>query len=262
MNKSAIHKLLVLLLIIILPIFILKRHKILRDRSTFASALRVESTVEYSNKHFVIVIPMDSAPLRLEKSLQEIVRQSYHNYHLIFISKEARQEIANTCLKVQKEYREKSLYFPTYEIASSYYGAIHSLENDDIVIHLELENWFSDPKVLEKIAYTFSNPDVWLAYCSYMQVPSYEIKLEHKKPLSRIMQNHTYKQEYLASPIKIFYAGLFKELDIGQDAANLSTFLIPMVKKAKKHIHYISDFLYYHDEKGLRKEEVVISKEH
>jgi hypothetical protein len=257
MNKSAIHKLLVLLLIIILPVFILKRHKILRDRSTFMAAHRVDSIVEQSNKHFAIVIPILNASSQLEKNLQELTKQTYHNYHLLFVTQKAQAEIIAACQRVANESRS---FFPSYAIHPSYYEAIHSLKNDTIVIHLELESSFSDPKALEKIAYTFSNSDIWLAYGSYMQVPSQELKLHHTKSISRMLQSHTYKQEWLASPVKIFYAGLFKEINNPlQGPMELKAFLLPMVKKAKKHIHYITDPLYYHDAKGPRKEEVLIS---
>lgn len=257
MNKSAIHKLLVLLLIIILPIFILKRHKILRDRSVFTSSERLDKSLGLKDKHFAIVIPSCNNLDKLEKSLKEIAKQTHENYEILFVDAKNRAEIEAIHFLITKDKPSNCTFF------SSYYEAIHSLKNNDIVIHLETENWFADEKVLDKLAYIFSNPDTWLVYCSYMSVPSYKVKLEHARQVGNLMKGHTYKEEWLSSPIKIFYAGLFKELSFvvakeDTSGIELKTFLKPMVQKAKKHIHYIPESLYYHDEKGPKKEELMI----
>ncbi|MDN3504667.1 MAG: glycosyltransferase family A protein [Rhabdochlamydiaceae bacterium] len=256
MYKSALQKLFVLLLMITLPVFIMKRHKLFRDRTAYVSSEQHTQERVINDKHFVVTMPITLPLKKVESSLKNLMDQGYENYEIIFInsmeSNQIHSELQQLYSKVEKELNKKG---PSYSIKTNYYESIHQLKDNDIVIYLEAGDWLAKKSTMEKLATIFSNTDVWLAYSPYIEYPSYQHKLEHPIKEEKWWKLHARKTEWLKSPLKVFYAGLFKEINFEtvqsknwQPAIQLNVFLTPMVDNASKHIIYIKEVLYYHDD--------------
>ncbi|MCF7852170.1 MAG: hypothetical protein K9M07_02895 [Simkaniaceae bacterium] len=259
MRKPALQKAFVLLLMIVLPVFIIKKHKIFRDRTAYTSTYKMNHQAHIQDKHFAVLIPINTVTAKLENNLKHLLSQKYSNYEVIFINIEESNQLKNeieTSFANIKNTLEKEGHtkFPSYFISNSYFESIHSLKDDDIVLHLESSDWLAREDVFEKIATVFANTDVWLAYSTYLDFPSYEHRFEHYQKDEKWWKLHNKKSEWLTSPLKLFYAGLFKEVKFSSSSPKhlkprlqLNVYLIPMVENAKKHITYIKDILYVHD---------------
>ena len=258
MYKSAFHKLFILLIIIILPVFILKRHHLLRDRSAQIPTIKTEKLTIKEEQHIVLIIPVSRPYNSLEKTLTHILNQTYTNYKIIFIDLDHNSQIQSNIETIYSKTRHDltkkgQQIFPFFSIHRSYYDTIHSLENNDLVIHFESNDWFVNPKALRKIVNLFTNSKIWLAYSPYIEYPSFKPQLQHLNPNQKWWKLYERKKEWLMSPMKIFYAGLFKQVKFElsnphklKPKLELNIFLLPMVEKAKKHILYIKEALYYH----------------
>lgn len=270
MYRAALQKSFVLLMILALPIFILKQHKIFRDRTAYVAQKKVDSAPEIVDKHFAVVIPLGINNEKLGKNLEHLLGQNYPNFEIIFIGTENNRQIVNEVESVYSLTRKElsdmgQTQFPSFSVQRSYYDAIHSLQDDTIVIHMELSDWLGRSNIFEKLAQTFTNSDVWLAYSPYIDYPSYSKQLDHPDKEEKWWKLHNRKTEWMSSPLKIFYAGLFKEVKFDlidpkqlKPRLQLSVFLLPMAEKAKKHIWYIKDTLYYHDSRNENSQDTLV----
>ena len=255
MYKTALQKLFILLMLIILPVFIIKRHNIFRDRTAYLAEKRTDQIVDIADKRFIVVMPFDTLNDEAEQSLHSVMMQNYPNYEILFIDTRSNSQIQNDIhtlyTKVRKELSESGMNnFPAYAIKRNYYNAIKSLNDEDIVIHFDSSSWFTQPNTFERVARIFTNSDIWLAYSPYIDYPSHTHVLDHTHKGEKWWKLHVRKSDWIKSPLKIYYAGLFKQIQYEGTQApqiQLSIFLLPLVEKAKRHITYIKDPLYYHD---------------
>jgi len=244
----------------------MKRHKLFRDRTAYISSEKATSERVINDKHFVVTIPISLPLEKVESSVKNLMNQGYENYEIIFInsmkSNQINSQLQLLYSKVEKELGKKG---PKYSIGKSYYDSIHQLKDNDIVIYLEPGDWLAKESTMSKLAAIFSNSDVWLAYSPYIEYPSYEHKLEHPIKEEKWWKLHTRKTEWLQSPLKVFYAGLFKEINFEssksknlQPHIQLNIFLIPMVDHSRKHIMYIKEVLYYHDDRDSNLQGIMV----
>ena len=267
MYKAALQKLFILLMLIVLPVFIIKRHNIFRDRTAYQAQKLTQQVVEIADKHIVVVIPISSHAPDSDKCLKSILSQNYPNYRLLFIdvdhNSQIQSELQTLFTNVRNELNENGQnQFPNYTVSRNYFDAIHSLADDDIVFHIESNSWLMNNSIFERIARIFTNSDIWLAYSPYIDYPTQSPKLDHSKKGEKWWKLHVRKSEWLSSPVKIYYAGLFKQMKITSPKGmhpriQLNVFLTPLVEKAKRHITYIKDSLYYNDS-SIKKQETLV----
>lgn len=270
MLKPVLQKIFILLLMITLPVFIIKRHKIFRDRTAYVSKHLENKPLEFHDKHFAIIIPSIYSFDKLKQSLRKLLQQNYENYEIILIDPDHNNQTQTDLEILFSQLREDCLqngqqYFPKYSIMRSYYQAVHNLKDDDIVVHLELGDWLAANTTLTKLSTIFANSDVWLVYSTYIEYPSYAHKFNHQFKEEKWWKLHSRKTEWLSSPLKIYYAGLFKQIkfELAESKTlkpniQLNIFLLPMVNQSRKHIVYVKEILYYHDEQASQFPEVFV----
>lgn len=143
------------------------------------------------------------------------------------------------------------------------YNAIHQIEPHKVIICVDGDDWLAHPRVLEKLASVYANPNVWMTFGSFDSEPSLiEIAATERRFLTgwntpypkRIREKNTYRRYwFLAVHLKTFYAGLFQHIKkedflwngVFFPMAGDLALMIPLLEMAtEKHIRFISEILY------------------
>lgn len=214
---------------------------------------------EEKERSFVLLLYSMGAPQTYEKSFLSILSQAYPSYRIILIETRNlsphRNYFQQMAARSNKLHLLKILPFdeelPTIE---TFYKAINLCKNDEIVVQLECNDWLVDENVLSKLNHTYFSQKAWLTYAHYLEYPSYQkSKIEpFVKNLLRYPREQTIP--WLSSPLKIYYAGLFKKIQITHTNCKrplipetLDLFFMPLAKYSHKHICFVDDILYVHN---------------
>jgi len=127
--------------------------------------------------------------------------------------------------------------------------------DEEVVMHLDGNDWLAHDLVLQKLNNAYNCQGVWLTYGGYLEyspnkqkagLQAFQEQLSSERRASSL--------PWFRSPFKTYYAKLFKQLDLNeiyQEDEVLSDsswgFMLPMVKMAGRHIHYIPEILYIHN---------------
>ncbi len=217
-------------------------------------------------KPFVFVIPSYNNEAICERTLRSCFEQNYSNYRVIYIDDASTDKTYEKVKAfIQKENQEKRCTLIRNEKnlggMENLYRAIHSCLDHEIVITLDGDDWLAHDWVLEKLNACYANPDIWLAYGSYMSYPAYT-RGECSRPIPREVLKESRLRSYMdevgtvASHLRSFYAGFCKQVKL-QDVLYEGHFLpstwdagimLPMLEMAQsQHISFVQDILYIYN---------------
>lgn len=221
---------------------------------------------EQNDKTFVFVIPAHNNVETVEKLLSSILEQNYPDYRVIYLdggSTDGSYEKALAYLKQHDpDHRVKVIRKPSEaNLAESYYHAVHSCADDDIIIHLEGKDWLSQPEVLTKLNQMYENPEIWLTYAQYLEYPSFKKGYQRILPRKTLYRKKIHRAPWVISPFKTYYAGLFKRIDIEENfyqgtflsLESEKALLLPMAREARWHVRFVPEVLYVHHKSHTNK---------
>ena len=211
-----------------------------------------------AEKRIVVVVPSFNNERFYENNLQSIFQQLYDNYHVIYIDDGSSD---NTCALVEQYVVEQNKQNHITIIKNdvrrgalyNHYTAVHMCNEDDIVINLDGDDWLAHEHVLTYINKLYENPDVWMTWGSYLEMPSKKIGSASKQLLQGTVALNAFRElDYRTSHLRTFYAGLFKQIKLHDllyednffTAACDLAFMMPMLEMAGKHAKYVEDVLY------------------
>lgn len=210
--------------------------------------------IDIKDKSFVFLLYTNETPKTCEQNISSILEQTYENYRIIFLETQNVKPFTNIlktlAAKENKSHLLQVLSFDE-QIPSMkcFQKALDSIKNDEIVIQLECNDWLANNLVLTKLnqIYTTSE-ETWLTYSQYLEYPSYQ-KGVVDPYLKKLLRNrHTRKIPWLSSPLKTYYAGLFKQINSqSTNPQTLDLYLLPLAEYSKNHIRFIEDPLYIHN---------------
>lgn len=212
------------------------------------------------NKPIVVVIASYNDELWCEQNIKSVFDQNYLNFRVIFVDDKSTDQ---TFEKVKNFVEKNNLQNHITLIknkkrlgaAANYYNAIHTCEDNEIVVCLEGDDWLSHEEVLSKINSTYANPDTWMAYSDFLNYPSYRSGISEPVNKDVILKKGYRSHKWVCSQLKTFYAGLFKKIKL-QDFFYEGKFLafrwdwpamFAMMEMAHEHIKYIPDVLLIHN---------------
>lgn len=265
MNRIWFQRLVAFGLMLIVPIFIFSHYKILRAKKIIMQPSTKDFLLDNpypGHRHFVFILPMNQEIAELEQHFNSIFSQNYDQYEVIAID-DGESSLARTEASRLASMYNKQHLLSFYELQSgedllhSYFTIVKSCRDQDIIVYLEQHDWLAHPNVLEVLNKTYSNEDVWLTYSQYMAYPSY--RRGSVKPVRKRMITHKNVSRYpwVGSPIKTYYAGLLKQIDLEKESFSdpnqsfeeaLRQQLAPLVELSKWHIRYIDDVLIIHND--------------
>ncbi len=215
-------------------------------------------------KPFVVVVPSYNNAKYYEKNLDSIAVQQYENYRVIYIDDSSsygtgemverylsEHDLGGRVTLVQNEKNMGALH--------NLYYAIHSCDDEEIVLTLDGDDWFANENVLNRINAEYQNPEVWLTYGSYLQHPSMSGGMCAPFPKSIIKNSAFRSYKWVSSQLRTFYAKLFKLIKVEDlqhidgkfyKAAYDFAIMFPMLEMAGSHHRYISDILYFYNKEN------------
>ncbi|MBM3201448.1 MAG: glycosyltransferase family 2 protein, partial [Chlamydiae bacterium] len=244
--------------------------------STLNLAKKVEEPK--TNLPFVIVTPSYNNSSYVGKNLQSIFSQDYNNYRLIYIddaSTDTTYEDVKNIIEekgviqkvelIRNEKNQKALY--------NLYKAIHSCKDEEIVIILDGDDWFSNDHVLSDLNKYYANKNVWMTYGQYMRHPDSQIGLCQAVSMEFLKNANMRKGPWYYSHLRTFYAGLFKKIrleDLSQDGQFFPVtydlaIMFPMLEMARTHAFFTPEVFYVYnwenptcDQKIREKEQLAV----
>jgi len=228
-------------------------------RLNFAESLETSlQSLDKKERSIVIIITSFNNAQWHQSNLDSVFKQKYQNYRVIYIddaSTDGTCEFVREYVKKFKMSERFCLIKNQHRLGSlaNHYYAIHSCNNEDIIVILDGDDWLSHENVLAYINKIYLEEDCWLTYGSYKYYP--DTGPGACIPMStEIVSNNGFRKifPFPLAHLRTFNAWLFKmikEIDLFDDngeffamAGDVAT-MFPMIEMARKHFKFIPDIL-------------------
>lgn len=215
------------------------------------------------NKRFVIDICSYNNSEWCERNLKSVFAQDYQDYRIIYTNDCSSDDTAVRVEKLAKRYGNGKITIihnnDRQRMLANHWHVIHSCDDDEIIIHLDGDDWFAHEHVLSFLNDVYQDEGVWMTYGSYQFWPSME-KYEIGKIPQKVVDNNSYRRSsFRKSPyhLRSFYAWLGKRVQLkdlifeqkpfaGQFTPAISdwSLLYPLFEMAHGRFKYIDEVLY------------------
>lgn len=214
-------------------------------------------------KPFVVIIPSYNNARYYKRNLDSVLNQRYKNFRVIYIDdqspdgtgllverylKHSFQNVFSRVQLIKNEERKGAL--------GNLYDAIHSCNDEEIIVTLDGDDWFAHCDVLARINREYQEHDAWLTYGSYISFPWAQSGICAAIP-SKVYGSSSYRQApWVTSHTRTFYAWLFKRIkkeDLQENGVFLGVtwdmaFMFPTLEMAGvDHVRFIPDITYIYN---------------
>lgn len=232
--------------------------------NVFAENVPVKRDTTYYERPIVVVIPSYNNAQWYKRNLDSVFSQVYKNYRVIYIddcSRDGTYEFVkqyvnsnqqtHRVILIRNEKRKGAL--------ANHYKAVHMCHNHEIIINLDGDDWLQHERVFECINAAYADPRIWLTYGSYVNFPSGKNGECSKQLPKKVIRRNAYREySYITSHLRTFYAGLFKNIKLGDlmyqgyfiPVACDMAFMFPMLEMAAGRIKLIDEILYVYNQKN------------
>ncbi len=198
-------------------------------------------------KKIVVVVPGYNNIQWYENNIHSILMQKYKNFRVIFIddaSKDNTGIAAKQFLKTLKV-ESRSFFFDDQhsnniqEVTTLFskavnqerrfftlvrnvnragalanlYRAIHSCDDNEVIVTLDMDDWFAHENVLSDINEAYSSGEVWLTHGTLQTYPTGEVAWCEPVP-EHIIKKNAFRSFKCPSHLRTFYAWLFKKIKL------------------------------------------------
>ena len=211
-------------------------------------------------KKFVIVIPSYNNEEWCVRNIESCINQNYENYRVVFTDDASKDETfnrVNTFVSQSPRAHKVTLIRNSTRIGAlaNLYNMIHSCNDDEIILTLDGDDWLANDSVLNTLANTYSNNDVWMTYGQYQNHPDGGRGIAEAYPEHIISNNAFRSYRWCASHLRTFYSWLFKKIkkeDLFYEGKFLEMtwdlgMMYPMLEMAGHHSKFIPDVLYMYN---------------
>ncbi len=232
-------------------------------------------SLSYANEpvKFVIVTASYNNASWYQFNLLSVIKQNYPHWRMIYIDDcspdNTGQLVANFIKKhgVQDKIKLIRNTSRQYGLANQY-DAIHSCQNNEIIVNLDGDDWFANNKVLSYLSKIYSDPNIWLTYGQWISYPHSDKSWCRDIPADIVQRNAFREYTHIPSHLRTFYAGLFKLIKkkdltykrrfftMTQDMATI----IPMIEMARDHFKFIDKIFYIYNDANPINDHKVNSK--
>jgi len=220
----------------------------------------------------IVIVPLYNVEKWIKYCVRSIKAQQYDNYHCYLIddistdstSDIIEQEISGndnfTLIKnVDKKYALLNIYDTI---------ADNNLEDEDIVVLLDGDDWFANPNVLNTVNEAYNSKKCLFTYGSYIEYPSNTIgKFAKQIPNSVIEQSSYRSSEWMSSHLRTFKCKLWNKIH-KKDLINSKTnkfykaawdlaFVFPMLEMAAERALYLNEVLYVYNRQNPLNEDKI-----
>ncbi len=211
---------------------------------------------------FVVIVPSYNNERYVYRNLDSIVHQKLDfPFEVIYINDCStdrtgefvdiyikKNELASSITVIHNEKRVGSL--------ANLHRVIHQCSDHKVIVVVDGDDWFSQDKVLKRLASEYQDSNVWMTYGQYIYYPEGEIGVCAPIPHYVTESNSFRKYDWVTSHLKTFYAALFKCIRLDDlkykgaffPMANDVAMMLPMLEMAScGHIRFIPDVLYVYN---------------
>lgn len=242
-------------------------HKPEQCESSLAMKKALEEGTLKIEKKLVIIITSFNNKDWYKKNLDSVFMQNYTNYRIIYIDDRSPD---GTGKLVQDYIKEKGQEFRTTlvlqsewksQMANHYYG-VYMCDDDEIVCHLDGDDWLHDQEVLNTINEMYLKSDIWITYGLPLDSTGGRPPRASDEVMQKVIQRNTYRSEgcWAFSHFRTFYSWLFKSLKL-QDLVYKGNFanmapapdvamMYPMLEMAGFHTMLIDRDVYVVNKKN------------
>jgi len=216
-------------------------------------------------KRIAVVIPSYNNQEWYKKNLDSVFSQNYSNYTIIYVDDNSpdgtgdmvkeyvdQRGMADRCLIIKNEVR----YGPLF----NRYKAIHSCNDDTIIVLLDGDDWLKHSDVLSYINHLYCTEGILLSVGNACRSTTGQ-KIGYRDYTEKELNEFGFRQlGFRGVHPRTFYAGLFKKIK-AQDlmhggkflaVATDVAFMLPMFEMARNRYKYVHDILcVYNDENPL-----------
>lgn len=262
-GKSFFHRLFILFIILILPVFFIKEYRMIKAKK----ATQVLPTEDFRQMHmcaveckkFTFIVLMQNNIDSIEQNYRSIFQQRYSDYKVVYIdqgSTDGSVKLLKSLIKKQSGSVTLFECRKDHEAFQKYYEVVQKCQDDEIIIHLYGSDWLAHDEVLKRLNLSYSNPDIWLAYGQYLAYPAYKKGIYDPLPKKVLHKKRVHRAPWVIAPLKTFYAALFKKLQHEPSyflsIKNENSLLLPLAEMGKSHIRFIPNVLFIHNRKNRR----------
>jgi glycosyltransferase involved in cell wall biosynthesis len=214
---------------------------------------------------FVIVIPSWNNQSHVVRNLRSVISQDYWNYRIIYVDDQSTDQ---TSKEVQRFIQNNDLNYCTRLITTaernrqgaSRYLAYHLCDDDEILIMLDGDDWFSGPHSLGVVAHKYKQGAL-VTYGSYQRHQNQTLesfvygRTESFPP--QVVQNKSFRHyRWISQHLRTGYAGLFKRIRYTDLVTKDNHFLqkctdlcemMPVLEMAGSRIGHIADSVYVYN---------------
>ena len=212
-------------------------------------------------KPMVVVIPSYNNVQWYQQNLASVFCQEYSNYRVIYIddcSPDGTGDVVAAYLNEHDVHQRVTFIRNEVNRGAMYnhWQAVCLCDDDEIVVHLDGDDWFKDPKVLARVNQAYQDPEVWMTYGQFEQYPTGQKGFCRPMPPLVIARNAFRRYKWISSHLRSFYAGLFKQIKIEDFIFNGEffkatcdmAFMFPLLELTCNHCQFIPDVLYIYNE--------------
>ena len=219
----------------------------------------------YAEKSMVIVIPSYNNQQWYERNVQSVLSQNYTNFRIIYCddcSPDGTGKLVQEYLVDNDPNNKVCLIKNTTRRGPLHnmYTMVHMCEDDEIVVTLDGDDWFSDSNVLSKLNAIYSSGEIWMTYGQFQSSSSGACGWAMPMSDDMIKSNAFRGWREIPTHLRTFYAWLFKKIKL-QDLlymgkfypmAGDTAFMFPIIEMAGERHQFIADIMYiYNDENTI-----------
>jgi hypothetical protein len=216
-------------------------------------------------KRFAIVTASFDNIAYVQKYLDSIAYQTYKNYRVVYYldcdesgKDDGTGAYIEAYLNKNSELRSKFRLVKNKVKAWAHeniFRAIHSLDDDEIVVIVDGDDRLSGPDSLEYLNKVYSDSNVWLTYGSYIKDPGGALGFTSEVPVNVIKSNSIRTHKWVTGHLRTFYAWLYKRIEI-EDLILDGKFIkicgdvaimLPMIEMAGFHAVFLKKVLYVYN---------------
>lgn len=211
------------------------------------------------DRKFVVVIPSYNNEKWVEQNLASALNQNYAKFRVIFVDDCSSDGTFEAAQKVVRNSHKTNVSLVRNETRigalANLYNAIHSCDDDEIILTLDGDDWLAHDNVLEFLNREYKSGEIWLTYGQYKNHPDGAHGVSQPIP-DHITNSSGFRHyRWCASHLRTFYAWLFKKIakeDLLYDGSFYPmtwdfAIMFPMLEMASNHSKFIGEILYVYN---------------
>jgi len=161
--------------------------------------------------HITVVSTALNKEAYVARCIESVQRQTFEDWTHVFIDAKSDDHTFKTAAKqVGRGSTHQTKLITNNVRKAALQNAVetwNALQDDEIVVWLDGDDWLAHDRVLEVLAETYADPDVWLTYGQFM-MPDGTLGFAHRYPAG----GNVRKIDWRATHLKTFRAGLVKKI--------------------------------------------------